>query len=632
MLSYLRRLDPAALMKRILFLVLWGCLCSVRGMAQEPRAEDSLKKVLLRTDLAPAQRIETLNELAWTVNGSRPAEAVSYFYQALDQAEKTKDSTWQAVTLSDLGRAFSNNGQYEQSVQFFLKAIQLFEVLHDSTGITKACTGLGGTFAMSKKFDEAIRYFQQALGYAPPDSERRGILYMNLGAAYFEKGDYDESLRHFNQSREYYEQSNDQASIAQLYNNLGVLYQKLGKLRDAIRYNRLSQQLATRLDDHFQMSMNLVNFADFYLAKPDYDSAVYYGRLGLAMAEENHYPAQAYEASRILSQACGALGDFRNAYHYHVKYQTLRDSLINQRELSLVQQMHEGYQLGKKESEISALKTQQEKLALDLEVNRLYVWLGVVGTVSLVVILSVITFSFLRKKKLAAALDRQNQEIQHLNRALELKALRAQMDPHLVFNALNGVQHFLATHQPEQSIDYLTKVSRLIRLTLQNASRDWVKLGEEIEILKLYLQVEQYRFPGKFEVGFSIAPELLEERVPFLAIQPYVENAVLHGLVPRKENGGKLLISAVQEDDILKITVEDNGVGRSADRHHADPMFKSMGSGLVRDRLRKLSLQMKMVMDASIDDLKDDDGQPAGTRSTLTFGLRQVETLTPETV
>lgn len=613
-------------MKRLLvLLVLAGHVCH----GQQQRAEDSLKNVLLRKDLSSGDRISTLNELGWEVNGTRPAEAVAYFYQSLDHAEKANDSSWQAVNLSDLGKVLSNNGQYQQSVQFFLKAIGLFETLHDSTGIVKASTGLGGTFAMLKDFEKAILYFRQALSYSPPSPGRLGMLYSNLGAAYFEKGDYDESLKNFNQSRTYYEQADDQVNIAQLYNNLGVLYQKMGNFSEAIRYNTLSQEIATRLNDPFQVSMNLVNFGDFYLSKNRPDSSLYFARKALAIAQENQFPAQAYESYRILSDASSRKGDFRNAYYYHLKFQTTRDSLVNQREQALAQQLHESYQLGKKELEIASLKTQQEKLALDLQVNRLYTLLAIVITVSLIVILGVITYNFFRTKKLAAALDVQNKEIQRLNQMLEIKALRSQMDPHFVFNALNGLQHFLSLHQPEDSIAYLGKVSRLIRLTMQNASRDWVKLSEEVELLKLYLQVEQYRFPGKFDFEFLVDDTVGNEKVPFLVIQPYVENAVLHGLIPRTESGGKLVIKAEQKDDALCLTIEDNGVGRKEDHKHSDPMFTSMGSGLVRERLKKLSIQMNMVMNVTIDDLKDPDGNPAGTRSTLVFGLQQRAVLNP---
>ncbi|MEJ0055569.1 MAG: tetratricopeptide repeat protein [Bacteroidota bacterium] len=592
-------------------------------LAQGQQKEDSLKKLLATKDISGERQIQILNELGWSVSGSKSSEAVAYFYQALDKAIQTHDSTWQAVTLSDLGRLFSNSGQYEQSVHFFLDAIKIFDIKHDSSGIVKACTGIGGTFARLKDFDKAISYFDHALSYAPVDAERKGILHMNLGAAYFEKGDYDKSLVNFNRSRSYFEQVNDKGSIALLYNNLGVLYQKLGNFKEAIRYNRLSQQIATQLDDPFQVSMNMVNFGDFYLQNNVPDSALYYGRQALQLAEADHFPAQAYEAYRILSEASSKRGDFKNAYRYHIKYQVIKDSLINQQEQSLVQQLHEGYQLGKKESEIASLRIQQEKLSLDLQVNRLYVLLALVISVSLVIILGVITYNFFKKKKLAATLDRSNHEIQRLNQVLEIKALRSQIDPHFVFNALNGLQHFLSKHTPEESVTYLGKVSRLIRLTLQNASSDWIKISEEMEILRLYLQVEQYRFPGKFDFEFHVDEGLANEKIPFLVIQPYVENAVLHGLVPRNNEGGALSITFEKKINQLTVTVEDNGVGRKEDKAHSDPMFRSMGSGLVRERLKKLSLQMKMVMEVTIEDLKDIFGNPSGTRTTLTFELDQ---------
>lgn len=270
------------------------------------------------------------------------------------------------------------------------------------------------------------------------------------------------------------------------------------------------------------------------------------------------------------------------------------------------------------EDQLNALR---EKLALDLQVNRLYMILIVVVATSLVIILIITTYSFYRSRVLAAALDSQNQEIQRLNKVLEIKALRSQMDPHFVFNALNGLQHFLTAQHTEAS-DYLSKVARLIRFTLQNASKDWIKLQEEMEILKLYLQIEQCRFPGEFDFSFNIEPGLESEKIPFLVIQPYVENAVLHGLIPRKRPGGVVSIRACREGNLLKVIVEDNGVGRGFSKRTSDPLFTSMGSGLVRERLKQLSLQLGILLDVVTDDLKDSQGNPLGTRNTLSFEIQ----------
>jgi LytS/YehU family sensor histidine kinase len=313
------------------------------------------------------------------------------------------------------------------------------------------------------------------------------------------------------------------------------------------------------------------------------------------------------------------------AYDYQKKAFELNDSLKNADLTQKVSDLQKSYEINKKENEITLLKAEQEKLAFDLKLkNLITIFLSVI-IITIIVLLVVIVYSYMRKQRLAAALDNQNKEIQRLNSMLEIRALRSQMDPHFVFNALNGLQHFLKVNSAEASIEYLSRLARLIRLTLQNASRDWVKLSEEVEILKLYLEVERYRFPGKFEFEFSIDKSVANEKVPFLVIQPSVENAVLHGLIPRKENGGKLLIKAERIDDTLQITVQDNGVGRTETKKHTDPEYVSMSSGLVRDRLKKLSLQLNMMMDITIEDLKDENGIPSGTKSILTFELQPKE-------
>jgi PAS domain S-box-containing protein len=197
---------------------------------------------------------------------------------------------------------------------------------------------------------------------------------------------------------------------------------------------------------------------------------------------------------------------------------------------------------------------------------------------------------------------------------LKLMALRSAMNPHFVFNALNSIQFFIAKNDRLNAINYLSTFSKLIRGILTNSVSNKVKLSEEIELLKHYVNLELLRFENKFEFILSISDELEIDNIeiPSLLIQPYVENAILHGLY-NKPAKGTLKISVREDKDFLLFEIEDDGVGRETAqrlRQQNFPLHKSMGTVLTEERIKLINLQEKASYE--IIDLFDGE-KPSGT-------------------
>jgi sensor histidine kinase YesM len=206
-------------------------------------------------------------------------------------------------------------------------------------------------------------------------------------------------------------------------------------------------------------------------------------------------------------------------------------------------------------------------------------------------------------------------------RETQVQALRAQMNPHFIFNALNSVQHFILDNQKENSIKYLSRVSQLIRRILQNSTLPNIQLDEEIESIKAYVDIEQLRFHPAFSFICTIDENLDIEmiRIPHLMIQPFVENAILHGLVHKKGQGILTLeIKSYKEDIAIEVIITDNGIGREEARKIAaqNPRkHNSISMGSIEARIRLLMPDEKDPV--RIEDLKDQDGAAAGTRVRL---------------
>lgn len=201
---------------------------------------------------------------------------------------------------------------------------------------------------------------------------------------------------------------------------------------------------------------------------------------------------------------------------------------------------------------------------------------------------------------------------------IELKALRAQMNPHFIFNSLNSIQHYIFNTKSDEAIKFLNKFARLVRIILNNSDKPTVTVGEDIEALKLYLELEQMRFEEKFDyeviVDTSVDPDY--DIMPPLLMQPYVENAILHGLNPRPVKG-KLTIRLYSKNNFLICTITDNGIGRerAAEIRRTMPLKKhrSMGMKITEDRLRILNDANNSKLSVNITDLKDEQGNATGT-------------------
>lgn len=201
----------------------------------------------------------------------------------------------------------------------------------------------------------------------------------------------------------------------------------------------------------------------------------------------------------------------------------------------------------------------------------------------------------------------------------ELKALRAQMNPHFMFNSLNSIQNFILSSDADAAVRYLGKFARLMRMILNNSERATVTIREELDALKLYLELEELRFEGKFvysiEIDESIDQDYFE--IPTMLIQPYVENAIMHGLMP-KQRQGNLRVKMEMDKTHIICSITDDGIGRkrsmalkekSARREHT-----SMGMRITRDRLTVLNYVHNFNLSVNITDLTIEDQQPAGTR------------------
>lgn len=221
------------------------------------------------------------------------------------------------------------------------------------------------------------------------------------------------------------------------------------------------------------------------------------------------------------------------------------------------------------------------------------------------------------------SIKRRNELIQNIN-LYKQQSLRQQMNPHFIFNTLNSIQLYILEKDPISSHKYLTKFARLMRMTLDNSLNSTIPLRDEIEALKLYLDLEKLRLEGKFDytIDYGADQNILNYKIPTLLIQPFVENAIWHGIMLKQNQSGWVKINLTDNGNSLCCSIEDNGIGRSqadAIRQLRNKDHKSRGSQITQQRIELLSLMYKEKFNIYYEDLFDHLDNPLGTRVSITF-------------
>jgi len=211
----------------------------------------------------------------------------------------------------------------------------------------------------------------------------------------------------------------------------------------------------------------------------------------------------------------------------------------------------------------------------------------------------------------------------------DLTALKSQMNPHFIFNSLNSIQSVVIANDTDKAVNYLAKFASLMRYILAHSQKPFVNLSDELTAMKIYLDVERLRFDNKFNYILDIDPEIDEEflEIPPMIIQPFIENAILHGLLNKDGIGTLKVQLKLKDKEYLTCVIEDDGVGREKAaeiRAQSGLKHKSKGMFITQKRLEILNRSNKDQLNVRITDLKDSQNQPCGTRVEILIIYKEV--------
>ena len=351
--------------------------------------------------------------------------------------------------------------------------------------------------------------------------------------------------------------------------------------------------------------------ANAYISQDKLSEAIPFLERSIVEADKEDDLVVQKDATRKLSEVYRYKGDFDKAFENYQKYGIIVDSLyvLKEQEISRLARLNR--EIISKQNRISSLEQERElsqskynlavtEQQLFEERNKRQLW----------VIYSLL-FAMLLLALAAFFYYRNNNQQKLANNLLALKSLRSQMNPHFIFNALNSVNNYIAKNDERNANRFLSEFSTLMRTVLENSEEDFIPLSKELELLQLYVKLEHSRFPDKFdyEVDIDEGVDIQRFEIPPMLLQPYIENAIWHGLRYKKEKGFLKIKAFQPTSDLLQIEIQDNGIGRKqskALKTQNQKKQRSKGMGNIKKRITILNEMYKNKVDVTITDLFQD--------------------------
>jgi tetratricopeptide (TPR) repeat protein len=556
-------------------------------------------------------------------------EANRHFDLAREYARKEGNKVEEIFMLQLTGEAYRESGEYAEAFHVLRQSGEMADSANLPGMAQAQYLLLAGMFVSIEDYADAERYFRLGCGdkkvedLDPWDQ----MVYATLMTR---EQKFDSALYYFNT----FDTVHLPRTMLRTYlATKGEYYLYREEYATALPYFLHSLTWQRRMNDNNQIMRCLQDLARTYYGLGQNAKAFSYAREGLQLAEKTKARQNIRDGCHQLYLLYDRTGKTDSAYSFLKRYIELKDSVLS--DWTKGQFASYGYEqqikLLNKDRELSAVCLREEMLAKNLLLGGLVVLLLLGGIYIWIVRLRRRNEEH-RRKRAEDELEIQRLEgerakaaLQQRAKELEVQALRSQMNPHFIFNCLNAINRFILGHETEAASDYLTKFSRLMRMIMNHSRHSTVTLADEIEMLQLYLEMERLRFKDAFDYRLDVEEDLDTEevRIPPLLIQPFVENAVWHGLM-HKEQRGSLLIRLRVDGNRLTCIVRDNGIGRkragmlrskSAEKH------KSMGMQITAERMALLAGAEDPKPFFQIEDLHDAMGAPAGTQVTLTIKI-----------
>jgi tetratricopeptide (TPR) repeat protein len=565
-----------------------------------------------------ATAFETLGDI--NLHWQLPDLAISNYKESIRSIPKVD-------TRIKLAKAFMLNNNYQESIKEYESLLTLKLSFYQQVEVYE---GLGDNYKATNETIKSVFNYQKALDISNAHKITPKITDLNskIGEAYAQGGAIKEASGYYDNSLILSQSENkkravqEKTKVADFYNQKRDFDKEIELRQEALTEIESMENEENAEDDvDGLLSPQRQNYkiANAYVAQDKYEEAIPFLERSISEADAKEDLVVEKDARRKLSEIYRDIGDFDKAAEGYQRYVEVVDELYIKKEQELSQATRFNKEIALKQNRITSLESERainesryqlafENQELIEKNNRVQQW--IIGSLIAIALLLLYT-AFNQRKNV-------NQQ-KYANNQLALKSLRTQMNPHFIFNALNSVNSFIASNDERAANKYLSEFSQLMRSVLENSEEDFIPLSKEIELLQLYVKLEHFRFKDKFEYEFTVDESINTNNfvIPPMLLQPYVENAVWHGLRYKEEKGKLEIEFKLLDPETVAITITDNGIGRKKSKELKTENQKkqnSKGMGNIKKRISILNTMYKDKVDVTVENVFEND---EGTRVRL---------------
>ena len=520
-----------------------------------------------------------------------------------------------------LAKAYQLNKNYQESKETY----QSIETsLLSNYQQVEYCEGLGDVYFKTKDYSKALEFYTKGLDVAKKHLITPKVVDLNskIAEVYDATGKTSEAQMFYSNSLNLASGENKKRAVEEKikvadFQSKNRAYEEEIQLRKEALEDIEDIEHDSIIDNESSLTAQKQNYkiGNAYYLQKDYDSAIPYFEKSIREAETKQDLVVQKDAYRKLSEAFRDVGNYDKALASYQEYVNLVETLYVKKEQELSQLARFNRDIIAKQTRINSLETDrqlsQSQYLLSNERSKRQEWIiySLIGGLILLLVMGYFMFKYIRQQRLA-------------NNLLALKSLRSQMNPHFIFNALNSVNSFIASSDERSANQYLTEFSQLMRAVLENSEQDFIPLEKEIELLQLYTKLEHFRFKDKFDYKITVDEtiKISDFQIPPMLLQPYIENAVWHGLRYKAEKGHLWIDINKKSENEITITIADDGIGRERSKElKTDNQKKqnSKGMGNIKKRVTILNEMYKDKVDVYIDDYQAIDDK--GTKVVVTL-------------
>lgn len=564
-----------------------------------------------------SQYILTLHRISFRYSEKNINKSFEYYEKVSNLSDSLNYTYGKSLSQINLGLLLFTSANYDASNSAYFRAIEYAEASGAQRLKAVSLNNIGENFRALNDFNKCRQYTKQAIEINKQLQAWRGVAtnYELLQRCDLKEGLYENAKKNLMEGMPYALMSDDSYTLSLYYIGFGKYSAVHDQNDQANYYFKRALALANQQSD-------LRNKYQIYLAKAEFLRGIPSGeKLKLLdsaynLAKQTSYMEGIGYSAELLSSFYDQKRNKDSAAQYFHIYRSAYDSIFSENNRRNVVIKEADWMIKRKEIENKHLQELSQIQKRDI-VFKNALLLASVFLLSLVTAISFFIYKTFESKK-----KRERSALNQKITETKMESLRAQMNPHFIFNSLNSIENFMMRNERRTASEYLTKFSELIRIMLDSSRTDLVPFLKSLEAIQLYVELERLRFNNKFTFQLTIDPVLSNNdfRVPPLLIQAYVENAILHGLSQSERDSLKLSIAATLQNDYIIYTIEDNGIGREQSakyKQHNKPFHKSLGSQLTQERIDIFNLQHNAESRVVITDLYNNNNEPCGTRVQL---------------